>query len=408
MQPRLPSRGPATPVVSGPEIHLSAAGARTRQPIALRPMAHSAALARWIMQYCHPPLPLSRPDLPSGASSRALISSKSPDVTIDRQVLRQRIATSTSTRRAVPTAPSGDGLLSPTRKIIPMTQGLSFYLDALRFPAALTVFVSHYAGGRFSGGLFWKVMPYGWIAMIVVLRTFGFCHRLGANLKEYALGRVARLYSVIVPTFVVTWALDSLAMAIDPRLYGPGWDRGADPRLPLFLGARWTLFAQPGSNLPFWSLNYEAWYYVLFGAAAFLHGRQRILALIAAALLAGPKILLLFPVWLVGVAAWRRWRLVPSQWVTPCYLSVWRDSVRSKGLAASNYSDNRLRSGRHPAIRLTTTLSVRLSHSLSPLSRQSYADNAGDRARSPDPRRSQFRALPASLSAVEFLWHSDT
>ena len=165
------------------------------------------------------------PDLPFGASSRALMTSKSPDVTIDSQVLRQRIATSTSTRRAVPTAPSGDGLLFPTRKIIPMTQALSFYLDALRFPAALTVFVSHYAGGRFSGGLFWQVMPYGRIAVIAVLRTFGFWHRLGANLEEYALGRVARLYSVIVPAFGVTWALDSLAMTIDPCLYGPGWGR---------------------------------------------------------------------------------------------------------------------------------------------------------------------------------------
>ena len=38
-------------------------------------------------------------------------------------------------------------------------------------------------------------------------------------------------------------------------------------------------------------------------AAAFLHGRQRILALIAAALLVGQKILLLLPVWLMGVAA---------------------------------------------------------------------------------------------------------
>jgi peptidoglycan/LPS O-acetylase OafA/YrhL len=75
---------------------------------------------------------------------------------------------------------------------------------------------------------------------------------------------------------------------------------GADPRLlwlcalSLISGASWTLSAQSGSNLPFWSLNYKAWYYVLFGAAAFLHGRQRILALIAAALLAGLKSLLYF------------------------------------------------------------------------------------------------------------------
>jgi peptidoglycan/LPS O-acetylase OafA/YrhL len=89
-------------------------------------------------------------------------------------------------------------------------------------------------------------------------------------------------------------------MAIDPCLYGPGWGRApihdfsGHVLSALFLGASWTLSAQPGFNLPFWSLNCEAWCYVLFGAAASLHGRQRILALIAGALLAGPKILLYF------------------------------------------------------------------------------------------------------------------
>ena len=91
---------------------------------------------------------------------------------------------------------------------------------------------------------------------------------------------------------------------------------------------------------------------------------------------------------------------MPSQWATPLRFVSLAGFGELEGLAASNYSDNRLRSGRHPAIRLTTTLSVCLSHSLSPLSRQSYADNAGDRARSPDPRWCQFRALPA--------WHRDT
>ena len=62
----------------------------------------------------------------------------------------------------------------------------------------------------------------------------------------------------------------------------------------------------PGGNIPFWSLNYEAWYYVLFGAALFLRGWRRTIAVVAAALLAGPKIVLL-PFWLMGLLAWR-WR----------------------------------------------------------------------------------------------------
>ncbi len=75
----------------------------------------------------------------------------------------------------------------------------------------------------------------------------------------------------------------------------------------LFLGESWTLRVLPGFKVPYWSLNYEAGYYVLFAGAMFLRGRPRIAVVIGAALLAGPRILFLLPVWLMGVAAWR-WR----------------------------------------------------------------------------------------------------
>lgn len=199
-----------------------------------------------------------------------------------------------------------------------MTGPLSLYLDALRFGAALTVLVSHYAAGRYSGGLFWQVMPYGRIAVLVFFVLSGFViawvtESREDSLDDYGLSRIARLYSVVLPALLVTAVLDHLAMAIDPRLYGQEWGQKPVHALlgyvlsAIFLGASWNLFEQPGSNVPFWSLNYEAWYYVLFAAAVFLHGPRRVLATAAAALLAGPKILLLFPVWLMGVSAWR-WR----------------------------------------------------------------------------------------------------
>jgi hypothetical protein len=56
----------------------------------------------------------------------------------------------------------------------------------------------------------------------------------------------------------------------------------------LFLGESWTLTMLPGFNIPFWSLNYEAWHHVLFAAAVFLQGWCRVATLGAAALLAGP------------------------------------------------------------------------------------------------------------------------
>jgi peptidoglycan/LPS O-acetylase OafA/YrhL len=204
-----------------------------------------------------------------------------------------------------------------------MTNALSLYLDALRFGAALTVFVSHYSTGRISGGLFWQ-FDGGRTAVLVFFVLSGFViawvsETRERTLEEYGLSRVARLYSVIIPAFVLTAALDSIGKAIDPGLYGPEWGHSTDHPVidyalsGVFLGESWTARVLPGFNVPYWSLNYEAWYYVLFAVAIFLRGRPRIAAVIVAALLAGPTILFLLPVWLMGVAAWRWQAEFPRQ-----------------------------------------------------------------------------------------------
>jgi peptidoglycan/LPS O-acetylase OafA/YrhL len=207
-----------------------------------------------------------------------------------------------------------------------MTNGLSLYLDALRFGAAFTVFLSHF--GRVSGGMFWQMQPYGRTAVLVFFVLSGFVIAWVTEARErtpeeYALSRIARLYSVIVPAFILTAVLDHIAIAIDPRLYGPDvlpyMMRGSLNVFlgyvlsVVFLGQTWTLDMPAGSDLPFGSLNYEAWYYILFGLATFLQGRRRMVAIAAAALLVGPKILLFFPLWLMGVFAWRWRAALPRQ-----------------------------------------------------------------------------------------------
>ncbi len=205
-----------------------------------------------------------------------------------------------------------------------MTSALSLYLDAIRFGAAFIVFLSHYATGRISGGLFWYLTDYGRTAVLVFFVLSGYViawvtEARERTIEEYALSRAARLYSVVIPAFIVTATLDFVGRAIDPRLYGPEWGHStAHPALgyalsTVFLGESWNLSALPGFNVPFWSLNYEAWYYVLFAAVTFLRGRRRIAAAGLAALLAGPKILLLLPVWLMGVAAWRYRAALPDR-----------------------------------------------------------------------------------------------
>jgi len=216
-----------------------------------------------------------------------------------------------------------------------MTTGLSLYLDAVRFIAAFAVFLSH--SGRVSGGMFWQVQPYGHTAVVVFFVLSGFViawvtEARERTVEEYTLSRIARLYSVIIPAVILTALLDPIGMAIDPHLYAPEsivrMDHG-----PLnvvlgyiltlaCLGQNWTLEMFPGSDIAFWSIDYEAWYYILFGLAMFLEGGDGWWRSPVAALLAGPRILIDFPLWLMGLAAWR-WRAVlPRQLAAPVALGA--------------------------------------------------------------------------------------
>ena len=63
------------------------------------------------------------------------------------------------------------------------------------------------------------------------------------------------------------------------------------------------------SNVPYWSICYEGWYYIGFGVLTFMP-RNRAWALIGLIILVlGPKILLLAPVWAMGVWLFRSPRL---------------------------------------------------------------------------------------------------
>jgi peptidoglycan/LPS O-acetylase OafA/YrhL len=126
------------------------------------------------------------------------------------------------------------------------------------------------------------------------------------TLKDYFCSRFARLYSVAIPAVVLTIALDSIGSSINYTLYDGWWFQNDRPIWRtvanlLFVQELWFSSTRLFSNGPFWSLGYEFWYYVIFAAAWYLKGRLRYLLVAAICLLIGPKILLLFPVWLFGV-----------------------------------------------------------------------------------------------------------
>ena len=72
----------------------------------------------------------------------------------------------------------------------------------------------------------------------------------------------------------------------------------------IFANDIWFAAVQPGNNGPFWSLTYEVWYYILFACAVYFQGRLRYWLMAISVVVAGPRVILMFPVWLTGVAAY--------------------------------------------------------------------------------------------------------
>lgn len=189
-----------------------------------------------------------------------------------------------------------------------MSRPLSIYLDLLRFSAALWVLLGHASLLLPAIGL----PALDWTAEDAVVGFFvlsGFVvaytsTQKHAGLQDYVVARLARLWSVAVPALLFAFLVGQIGREAAPALE-PIW---ADERSPavqllaslLFLNEIWFSTATPGSDIPYWSVGYEFWYYALFGFAFYLRGTRRVLAVAIAALIAGPKILILAPIWAMG------------------------------------------------------------------------------------------------------------
>src|SRR5258708_36017678 len=92
-----------------------------------------------------------------------------------------------------------------------------------------------------------------------------------------------------------------------------------------FLSQSWDLEYFPFLDGPYWSLSYEVIYYIIFAFFIYTKGPLRWLLVSLACLAAGPKILALFPCWLVGVAAYKLREASVGQsigWVATIFASM--------------------------------------------------------------------------------------
>jgi len=202
-----------------------------------------------------------------------------------------------------------------------MPFSLSIYLDLVRFSAAMVVFLGHVSGQRLTGGFLWQINRFGSLGVVAFFVLSGWVISYVTATREtewrtYTISRAARLYSVVVPAVLIGWVLDSAGSTLRPDLYHAGWGYYADNTLPraiaslLFVNQLWMVNIVPGSNQPFWSMGFEAWYYLIFGLAVFAPQRWRVISVLLAAAIAGPRILILMSFWLMGVLGERACRTI--------------------------------------------------------------------------------------------------
>lgn len=206
--------------------------------------------------------------------------------------------------------------------VMQIKRQLSTALDAVRFVAALTVFLHHANWLGLDGGMLsWFRRDVGHSAVVIFFVLSGYVISASSTRDTgltFAIKRASRILTVAVPALVLTLVLDlsARAYALPVPLQDYELQR---PLLYLgfaltFAGDFWSLAIPVFSNNPFWSLNYEVWYYAVFGIAVFARGPWRVAGLVGVMALIGPKLWVLFPIWLAGVALQRwgdRWPLKP-------------------------------------------------------------------------------------------------
>jgi len=134
--------------------------------------------------------------------------------------------------------------------------------------------------------------------------------------RTFTISRISRLYSVVVPALAVTLMLDLWGASINPVLYA---SRIVSPEpitatgyvASFFLVNEFQAFGfhgiGPGSNGPWWSLSFEAAYYLLAGVALFARRGIAIIAGLIILAIVGRTIIALLPLWALGYFLFR-WR----------------------------------------------------------------------------------------------------
>jgi peptidoglycan/LPS O-acetylase OafA/YrhL len=209
----------------------------------------------------------------------------------------------------IKTSAQADLARSNLRKL---TTSESLALDVIRVGAAIIVVIGHITQPYFSIGLP-NLIYFGRSAVVFFFVLSGFVIRYVTvrrpeTMGEFIRDRASRIYSVALPALIITIVADLMSQKFNPGFYST-WNLTQAQKIVgvvsnlIWTAQLWTRSDTPFSNSPFWSLNYEVIYYVIYACVFYLSGSKRWIWTAVIAFIAGPKILLLLPAWLLGCFA---------------------------------------------------------------------------------------------------------
>jgi peptidoglycan/LPS O-acetylase OafA/YrhL len=207
-----------------------------------------------------------------------------------------------------------DGLASMDRQF-------SRYLDLLRVIAAFLVLLAHLSDPALTDEAVTVPSQIGYSAVMIFFVLSGYVISYVAAEREFtffdfAISRIARVYSVVIPALTVTISVDLLFMKIRPFVNADQLMAGIPMyqyvKFPEYLfmdgvfgNNLWGLRQTAFSNGVYWSMCFEVYYYLLFAFAFYLKGWRRIVLLMLTLSAIGPGPMLRFQLWLFGFAVYR-------------------------------------------------------------------------------------------------------
>jgi len=195
----------------------------------------------------------------------------------------------------------------------------SLYLDLLRILSAFYVFIYHVGSETIGGNLVFSTQSISskvgllylsahyFVIVFFVLSGFLItmsANRKGTTLKSFFTARLGRLYSVLIPSLL--FSLFTAFILIKTKIFPSEIIHNYSQLLPRiflnisFMAQSWSLCASPPLNNPFWSVMYEFLYYLIIASFFLVKGNTKYIYILFVFLIAGLKVMLLFPCWLMG------------------------------------------------------------------------------------------------------------